>query len=133
MESIEVYLRNTDKAEVSLYLDSAYPGQRNPWLLWVNGDSCLYIEIYEDWGKFGVSYEYYDDIVSEFDGDPPVVVLANVSGRCHGVEPVYKFVIDLLTRFDGLASDDYINHLWTLVELKDWQLIEGQPFFDSYG
>lgn len=46
MRSVVVFLRGTTETAVTTYLDNAYPEQRAPWLVRVNGAPGLYINLY---------------------------------------------------------------------------------------
>jgi hypothetical protein len=132
MRSVLVYLRDTTESAVSAYLDAAYPKQREPWVAFVRGDACLYINLYRD-GPREHEPEDWADIVRRFGGKPAVGVIADVSGRHPGDEEAAAFVAGLLSRFSGAAMDEYTTHLWSLAELRAGQRVRGHPFFDYNG
>ena len=132
MRSVVVFLRDTTEAAVTAYLDASYPEQREPWVVFVGGDACLYINLYRD-GPREHEPEAWADIVRRFGGEPAVGVIADVSGRYPGAEQVADFVSGLLTRFSGAAMDEYTTHQWSLAELRAGQRVGGHPFFDYNG
>ncbi|WP_438037351.1 hypothetical protein [Sorangium sp. So ce204] len=132
MRSVVVFLRDTMESAVTAYLDAAYPEQRDPWVVFVAGDACLYINLYRH-GPLEHEPEDWADIVQRFGGEPAACVIADVSGRHPGDEQVAGFVAGLLSRFSGAAMDDYTPHLWSLDELRSGHRVRGHPFFDYNG
>jgi hypothetical protein len=132
VRSVLVFLRDTTEAEVTAYLDGAYRSQREPWVVAVDGDACLYIRLYHD-GPREHEPEEWADIIRRLGGEPTVGVIADVSGRHPGDKQVAEFVTTLLARFRGAAMDEYTTHLWSLSELRAGRHIEGHPFFDYNG
>lgn len=132
MRSVLVFMRDTTEAEVAAYLDGTYPSQREPWVVAVDGDPHLYIDLYHD-GPREHEPEEWADITCRLGGEPVVGVIANVTGRHPGDKQVAEFVTDLLARFHGGAMDEYTTHLWSLAELRAGRHIEGHPFFDYNG
>jgi hypothetical protein len=64
---------------------------------------------------------YPEDIVSlseELGGTPTISVSADVSGRHAGDEQVREFVSKLLSKFDGVAQDEYTEGFWTLTDIQ---------------
>lgn len=132
MRSVFVFLRDTTETAVKSYLDSEYPEQREPWVEFISGDPCLYINLYyvnplefepSDWSEF----------IRQFGGEPTVGLMADVSGRHPGDHQVNEFVSGLLSHFSGAAMDDYTFHLWSIDELRAGQKFNGHPFFDYNG
>ena len=117
---------------MAAYLDAAYPERREPWVAFVRGDACLYINLYRD-GPREHEPEDWADIVRRFGGEPAVGVIADVSGRHPGDEQAAGFVAGLLSRFSGAAMDEYTSQLWSLAELRAGRQVRGHPFFDYNG
>jgi hypothetical protein len=132
MRSVVVFLRDTNEDAVKAYLDAAYPQQREPWIMFIGGDACLYIDLYHD-GPREHEPEQWTDIVRRFGGAPVVAAIAHVSGRHRGDEEALAFVTALLTRFSGAALDEYTDHLWSLTELRERRRVGGHSFFDYNG
>lgn len=132
MRSVVVFLRDTTESAVTAYLDATYPEQREPWVVFVKGNACLYINLYRD-RPLDHEPEEWADIVQRFGGEPAIGVLADVSGRHPGDEQVAAFVAGLLSRFSGAAMDEYTEHLWSLDELRGGHRVQGHPFFDYKG
>lgn len=90
-----------------------------------------------------VSVDFYDDCHLEMPelmgtitrrlGAPPLGVIADISGRVDGTAEATEFCIRFLSRFAGIAMDDYFDHLWTLQELQTRTLYQGHHFFDTSG
>jgi hypothetical protein len=132
MRTVLVFLRSTTEAAVTAYLDTTYPVQREPWVIFVKGDACLYIELYRDGPRENEPKEWAD-IMTHFGGEPAVAVIADISGRHPGDQQVNEFITGLLTEFSGAAKDEYTLHLWSLAELREGHRIQGHPFFDYNG
>lgn len=132
MRSVIVFLRDTTESAVKAHLDVAYPQQHEPWIMFVGGEACLYIDLYRD-GPREHEPEQWASIVRRFGGEPAVAVIACVSGRRRGDEEVLTFAAALLTRFSGSAMDEYSDYLWSLAELRAGCRVGGHPFFDSNG
>lgn len=130
MRSVSVLLRATS-AEVRAYLDNQYPKQREPWVAYSEGDPCLYINLSRD-VRTWCEAERWTHIIRRV-GSEPIEVIADVSGRHAGDAEVSALVTGLLSRFDGVAEDDYTAHLWSLTELRSGARFEGHPFFDYRG
>jgi hypothetical protein len=56
-----------------------------------------------------------------------------ISGRVDGKKEVFEFVKYFLSRFPGIAMDDYTDHEWSLSEITDEVKIQGHSFFDYQG
>ncbi len=64
---------------------------------------------------------------------PELSVVADVSGRVPGDVEVRAFVECLLTRFQGVADDEFAEHCWTLSEIRSGAKVQGHHFFDYEG
>jgi hypothetical protein len=132
MRSIALFLRGANEAALTAYLDRSYPGQRQPWVLSVNGDTRLYIDVVpfepEDFEP-----EELADFATQFGDLPPCYVVAHVSGRHAGEVEVVQFIEGLFTEFRGVAMDEYTSHLWSLDEIKTAHRFKNHPFFDYNG
>lgn len=129
MRSVYVYLKNTTKQRVVEHLQNAYSFESGPpWTYMVNGEPCLYVDFYDEFGK---EHEPGDwkTIVEQFGEEPELVVVADVSGRHLGDKQVRDFIETLLTAFAGMVQDDYTLHLWSLEEVKNNSLIADHPLF----
>lgn len=130
MRSVHVYLRDTTQDAVAAVLDSAYPGQRFPWLHVVTDDPHLYIDLVSaNWSK--IDPDHWMEFKDQFGGEPAVAVTADVSGRHPGGSQVLGFVTLLLSNFSGLANDDYTDRLWPLSEIVGKARYKGFEFFGS--
>ena len=132
MRSVHVYLRDTTQDEVAAVLDLAYPGQRFPWLHSINDDAYLYIDFLPtNWSD--IDPDDWKVFQEQFGGEPAVAVTADVSGRHHGGPQVLEFVTLLLSKFNGLANDDYTDRLWPLSEIKEEGALQGLRVFRLAG
>ena len=132
MRSVFAFLRETTEKAVDAYLDSAYPGQRNPWVMLVDNDPYLWIDHYRD-GPDEIEPEVWAEFLHRFGGKPDVSLVADVTGRHTGGHQAQEFLTRLLGRFNGVAMDDYTDHLWSKVELQSGDKVRGHTFFDSEG
>jgi hypothetical protein len=125
MRSVFVHLWDTDERRVSAALDRLYPIEGPYWLLRVAGDPCLYIHFCRDGPRES------EDWAAEFTsrGSPPAVtVVADVSGRHEGTPEARDFVLRMLAEFDGVATDDGWEHLWTRAEVEADRPMDGRRF-----
>lgn len=133
MESIIIYLWDTNEEKVASFLQDAYPFQKGPpWIDELDGDACLYINFYHDLHMEHDSNEIAE-IRSLFGSEPSVIVIADISGRHLGQQRERNFVRSLMTRFKAMAQDDFTSHLWTLEEINSQYLVQGHTFFDYKG
>jgi hypothetical protein len=129
MRSVHVYLRETTQDVVAAVLDLAYPGQRFPWLHLIKDDPYLYIDFLpSNWSD--IDPDHWKEFQEQFGGEPAVAVTADVSGRHPGGPQVLEFVTLLLSKFNGLANDDYTDRLWPLSEIIEKARYKGFEFFD---
>jgi hypothetical protein len=135
LDTVAVYLCNTTESEVRAYLDRCFPGQRDPWLVCVGGDPCLYINIHDDMLEFDCmrAGEQLASLRTALGGDCSHIVAADISGRHYGTNQATRFITTMLSRFRGVAVDDYTEHFWTLEEIQRGDSFEGLKFCDSKG
>jgi hypothetical protein len=125
LRSVFAHLWHTTEREVAAALDRLYPTQGRPWLMEVDGDPRLYIEIYHD-GP--VEDDEWHTRFSSCGGPPAVSVIANISGRHDGWPEVREFVARVLGTFDGVATDDDWSHLWSHDEVQSDSVVAGRRF-----
>ena len=130
MRTVLIHLADATQTVVEAALTQSYPGQADPWIAYESDDPVLYIRV-------GSSQnELEPDELHRLRttlGERVTTVSADVSGRHAGDLAVRSLVSDLLTRFRGLAQDDYTSHFWTLREIQASTTVEGHPFFDYAG
>jgi hypothetical protein len=116
MRTVLVHLRSGTEKEITEFLSRTYPKQKGrPWICDVNGDACLYINVYRVPVEFEA--ERMSSLRKELGCDLRVSLSADVSGRHPGDEQVRDFVYRLLSEFGGLAEDDWTDGWWTLDEI----------------
>ncbi|EGF92699.1 hypothetical protein ABI_11360 [Asticcacaulis biprosthecium C19] len=131
MRSVIVHLIETTEAEVSAFLETRYPTQAGPpWVALSNNEQCLYINFYTH-----LLEEAGPDELSELERRlglmPSISVIADISGRHSGDLEVEAFITVMLTKFSGVAGDDYTARFWTLDEIiSAGDVQNGQRFFD---
>lgn len=125
MRSVLVHLWQIDEPAVAAVLDSAYPQQRSPWVRFVNGDACLYIDFYHD-GP--IEHVDWDERFRPLGGNPSVSVIADISGRHDGRPEVRELVALLLSRFRGVAENDNSTRFWSREEVAEDRLVNGERF-----
>ena len=118
MRTIVVHLRSATEDQVEGFLKRTYPMQDGPpWISAIDGDACLYIEIYRDLASEADPQEVAS-LRKALGDEPTVSVMANVSGRHPGGPEVRDFVSRLLSEFEGLLEDDFTEGYWTLAEIQ---------------
>jgi hypothetical protein len=141
MRSITVFLISGILDDPYIYLSQNYPSQANPWVDNSN-DPILYIDItkFNEWDNIlgGTPLSEYElqerqDLIAILGRKPTHGVTINVSGRHKGDQEVQKCINALLSRFVGVAQDEYTSHFWTLTEIQSGTRIEGHLFFDYQG
>ncbi len=133
MRSVFVFLRTAERPEVERWLTENFRFQSGPpWIVDIQGDACLYIEIYDNWHD-DHEPEGWQRVSEGFGWEPTCGVIADVSGRHPGDEQVSSFVLSTLERFDGVAMDDYTEHGWTRTQAESNSLVQGHRFFDTWG
>lgn len=143
MRTIFVHLREATEEQVASFLSEAFPNQKGPpWILSVAGDAHLYIRFCRNWQAESEAEEI-ECLRAMLGGKPSVSLSADVSGRHSGDAEMREFVSRILSKFDGLAEDEYTEGFWTMEEIireyrKPSNLSgkwEGQTFFDyrSFG
>lgn len=133
MRSVFVYLHRATEVEVAAFLQRTYPFQMGPpWIDTIGNNPCLYINI-ERFEQIVTEPDEQENFVRRFGSRPSTTVMADVSGRHPGGEQVQNFLSGILTKFAGVAQDDYSRHFWTLDEICSGRLVQGHPFFDYDG
>jgi hypothetical protein len=89
------------------------------------GNDILFVDFYRE-GPSEV--EDWDGRFQRFGGPPAVTVAANLSGRHEGSPQVREFVDELLSRFRGVAEDDFALRFWTRDEVVEDAVVDGRPF-----
>ena len=115
MRTVFAHLKNASDREVAEWL-SSFVGLRCSDDMWRYPHAeapVLYIEFYRDYHS-EYEPEEYERLVKELGGEPSTTVVADVSGRADGTTEVKALFGGLLRRFDGLASDNYSSHYWTI-------------------
>jgi hypothetical protein len=132
MRTVICYLTGCTQEEVARVLDARFVAQTGdaPWLLVSESrDPVLYIDFYKD-----IDTEHEADEVrairAALGGEIQVSVAANVSGRHNGAVEATTFALTLLSRFCGLASDDFGDQLWTRNEIEQRAIVDGRRFFE---
>ena len=136
MRSILVHLKNASKSEVIELLNTITSKPNGStgvdWLIASEKDDpVLYIGFYNDYEEF--EPEDWNNLLAILGNKPSVSIYADISGRHSGTEEVFTFVERVLTKFDGVAQDDYTDHCWTIEEIKQKSEFQNHPFFDYQG
>lgn len=130
MRSVVVHVQGCAEAELESALCELYPGQEDPWLDMVDGDPCLYIRILQPDEAGRWVAEERAPALRHFGEVRPLTVVADVSGRHDGTSRVRALAVALLSRFEGIATDEYSDRLWSLDEILRDASVEGHRFFD---
>ena len=131
MRSVYVFARVTSE-ELGSYLDSLVPrrGAAEQWLYPDPDKKILYIQITDDLYD-ELEPETLEEVLAHFGGERVTCLSIDVSGRYPGEEEVKEIVSMLLRRFEGIAMDDWSEHLWTLEEIVSGRRWNGQRFFSG--
>lgn len=132
MRSVIVHLTNVDIGEVKSFLNKNYPMQSSPWIKYKEEDPVLYIEIYDNFEK-ETQQEEIKKVCNRLGDNITVSVIADISGKFNGTSEINDFVNILLSKFEGVAQDDYTNYFWKLNEIQNGIKIEEHHFFDCKG
>ena len=128
VRSVIVHLSDAAEDEVARFLQVTFPFQQGPpWICDISGDPCLWIDFYRD-RLTEFEPEEIAELSNALGKGPRTSVVAEVSGRHAGDEQVRYFVTTLLSKFSGLACDDFTAHYWTGAEVSSG--FNGQQFFD---
>lgn len=134
MRSVVIHLIDAQIDLVHEVLSNFSPQSVPQQWLYPNVDNpSLYIEIVQDLSTFAYEKNDLDGIEKVLGRKPDISILADVSGRVPGNTEVRAFVECLLTRFRGIAHDDYTSHPWTLEEIRSNSQFHGHRFFDYDG
>jgi hypothetical protein len=133
MRSIQVHLISATPEDVRACLSGF--GRQQTSEQWLYPSSAkrpsLYIEFFTDFSAFEL--EDLAALEQALGSQPEVSVVADVSGRVPGHAEARAFVECLLTRFHGVASDEFSSHWWTLSEIRSGAKVDGHHFFDYEG
>ena len=131
MRSLVVHLKDAHKRAVIDWLDSfaiSQAGSNSPWLYPSASDPVLYIDFYETYEVD--EPEEMKSLVSRLAKKPSITINADVSGRHDGMSECKTFISGLLREFEGVATDDFSDHFWTLAEGEQGKTSDGMLFFD---
>jgi hypothetical protein len=130
MRSVIFHLRDASEEEVAQFLQRAFPFQAGPpWICDVEGDPCLYIDLYRD-GPNEYEPKDWARLVDALGCAPATSVVADVSGRHAGDDQLRFLASKLLGEFQGLAMDDFSEHYWSAAEVLSGVRADGDRFFD---
>ena len=134
MRSVLLHLKQTNAESVALTLDEMCGGRYGSGLRWVypsSSQAVLYVNFYADYERF--EPEVWAAVRSKLGTQPDVSIIAEVTGRTGGKREVWAFTRHILTRYEGVAQDDYTVHLWSHEEIEQGVKVEGHAFFDTIG
>jgi hypothetical protein len=135
MRTVICLLTGCAQAEVTRALDAHFVAQGGdaPWLLLSDGgDAVLYIELYPQIVREleAIDAGLIEKVRASLGGEIEVSVAADVSGRHDGGPKATEFALALLSRFRGVAMDDFSEHLWTRSEIEQRAIVDGRRFFE---
>ena len=133
MRSVFLHLRDVNEQSLDSFLQQIYrcgPGPQ--WTVSVDGDPCLYINLYRV-ARQECEADEWNALTEALGGEPAVSLMVDISGRHPADQEVKEFVAAVLSKFHGVAQDDYTEHCWTLHEIVSGHEAEGHPFFDYLG
>ena len=128
VRSAVVHFHRTTEPELEAWLARRLPGQRDPWLLCGDeGDVQAFVRPYRDL-LIEAGPEQLLALRRALGAPPSSSLCIDLRGPVRNVEPVTRFVVELLAAHPGLALDDLSDRLWTLAELSSDRPIDGRRF-----
>lgn len=133
MRSVFLHLRDVTEQSLDSFFEQFCRRGRGPrWVVAVDDDPYLYVDFYPDAQRECETDEWIA-LTKTLGGEPAVNLIVDVSGRHAGDQQVKEFVSAVLSKFPGVAKDEYTEHCWTLEEVLSGHHEEGHPFFDYNG
>jgi hypothetical protein len=117
MDSAVVVIPEPSTQGLATFLSERLPGQRDPWVVSLNGDAAIYVNIIPA-KEADLEPEDLHLLTARFGGQKLTAVLADVAVRNVGCQELRELVVAVLDRFPGLASDDIAEHWWTAEEIR---------------
>jgi hypothetical protein len=130
LRSVFVFFDRATDDEVRGSLADWHPGQSGPqWIATCAAadDPVLYVEIDRSL-LADLEPGALESLHSTLGGAPTAVLVIDVSGRHDGLAEVQQYISRVLSRFSGLACDDYSDDLWTRDEVAN-ATKSGRRFF----
>jgi hypothetical protein len=110
------------------FLSERLPGQTDPWVVSLNGDAAIYVNIVPA-EEADLEPEDFRLLTARFKEQQLTAVLADVAVRNVGCRELRELVVAILDRFPGLASDDTSEHWWTAEEVRTPERFNLQGFW----
>ncbi|MDQ2087026.1 hypothetical protein RBH29_11365 [Herbivorax sp. ANBcel31] len=139
MRTVFAFFHQADRNNIVECLNTICTNNQNiQWVYLKKGDVVLYIEF--DDKKYLMNDLYNEEeqetqlllsLLQERELD--LILQIDISGRHSGTEEVIILLKALLSKFDGVAIDDYTSHAWTLDEIANGYLFKNHLFFDYDG
>ena len=125
LRSVYVHLWQTSDVAVRSALNDLCVHEKDSWQARIDGDPYLYVDFYRDGPA---EFEDWTARFASHGGPPDITVVADVSGRHDGWPQVQAFVVALLHRFPGVATDDDWIRLWQREEVAADLTIDNVQF-----
>ena len=133
MRSVFLHLQDVNKESLDNFLEQVCRrGRGVRWVVAVEDDPYLYIDFYPEARRECEAAEWIA-LAEALGGEPAVSLIVDVSGWHPGDQQVKEFVSAVLSKFHGVAKDEYTKHCWTVQEIPSGHHEEGHPFFDYDG
>jgi hypothetical protein len=128
MDSAVLFFEEAVEEDVAEFLNSSYSNSGKNWYSTVDGDPALYIDVLND-PENDMEPGHWLAAVAALGRSPSLCLIAHLSGRHFGSQEPNRFAIHLLTRFPGIALDDYSDLCWTKSDLIEDRILSGRRFF----
>ena len=128
MDSAVVIIPTPSALGLAAFLSERLPGQSDPWVVSLNGDTAIYVNIVPA-EEADLEPEDFHLLTERFEGQQLTAVLADVAVRNVGCRELRELVVAMLSRFPGLASDDIAEHWWTAEEVQTPEKFNLQRFW----
>ncbi|MFN0244371.1 MAG: hypothetical protein ACKVWV_15900 [Planctomycetota bacterium] len=130
MHSIFVHLLDASRVEISGYFDAqAERGMREHWYHPNRSDPVFSIRFPHGDSDFR-DPENRNDVVEALGGDPNLTVQFDAGAKHPGHKELRAFLVQLLSKYAGVALDDLSTHVWTVDDLRTDLHVHGFSFAD---
>ena len=128
MDTAVIVIHESQAHAIQEYLTRMLPTQSAPWVIEVAGIPAVFVNIVPA-SEADLEPQDRVELQHRLHSEQLLAVLADVAVRNVGCNELRAFVACVLEHFEGLASDDLLEHWWTVQELKNPALVGGRVFW----
>jgi hypothetical protein len=139
VRSIEILVFSATCEDIAAELEAngfeRLPAQASRWNYPPGPSAVLYVSCDAYRRDVELPEEHAEVLAATGGRVPTTSISADVSGQSPGDAEVLRLVDCVLSKYDGVAFDDYISlaHGWTLDEIQSRAEVDGLRFFDYLG